>query len=89
MAVFEERNSYSKIVHDATFMRMKDVYIKNGQLKAGYNVQIVRERQYALDYDVFPNPTDVRTITPFLDKIEESFFDLLKYIGADTSCGSE
>jgi len=49
MAVFEERNSYSKIVHDATFMRMKDVYIKNGQLKAGYNVQIVRERQYALD----------------------------------------
>lgn len=48
MAVFEERNSYSKIVHDSTFMRMKDVYIKNGQLKAGYNVQIVRERQYAL-----------------------------------------
>ncbi len=31
-----ERNSYSKTDHDATFMRMKDDAMKNGQLKAGY-----------------------------------------------------
>lgn len=38
MAIFEEHNSYSKTDPDATFMRMKDDYMKNGQLKAGYNV---------------------------------------------------
>jgi len=38
--IFGTRNSYSKTDPDATFMRMKDDYMKNGQLKAGYNVQI-------------------------------------------------
>ncbi|WP_112181966.1 IS1182 family transposase [Paraliobacillus zengyii] len=87
--IFEARNSYSKTDHDATFMRMKDDYMKNGQLKAGYNVQIATEGQYTLAYDVFPNPTDVRTFTPFLDKIEESFFELPTYIVADAWYGSE
>ncbi|MCM3007122.1 IS5/IS1182 family transposase, partial [Priestia koreensis] len=48
MAIFNDRNSYSKTDHDATFMRMKDDYMKNGQLKAGYNVQIATEGQYTL-----------------------------------------
>src|SRR5699024_10621109 len=43
---FKQRNSYSKTDHDATFMRMKDDYMRNGQLKAGYNVQIATEGQY-------------------------------------------
>ncbi|PNZ33918.1 IS5/IS1182 family transposase, partial [Mammaliicoccus vitulinus] len=30
-----ERNSYSKTDHDATFMRMKDDHMMNGQLKPG------------------------------------------------------
>ena len=33
------RNSYSKTDHDATFMRMKEDAMGNGQLKAGYNLQ--------------------------------------------------
>src|SRR5699024_4230974 len=45
MEVFGERNSYSKTDSDATFMRMKDDYMKNGQLKPGYNVQIATESQ--------------------------------------------
>ena len=89
MEIFGERNSYSKTDHDATFMRMKDDYMKNGQLKAGYNVQIATEGQYALAYDVFPNPTDTRTFIPFLDKIEKNFFELPKYIVADAGYGSE
>src|SRR5690625_4871815 len=40
MKIFGDKNSYSKTDHDATFMRMKDDYMKNGQLKPGYNVQI-------------------------------------------------
>ena len=46
--IFGARNSYSKTEPDATFMRMKDDYMKNGQLKAGYNVQIATEGQYTL-----------------------------------------
>jgi len=46
--IFGARNSYSKTDPDATFMRMKDDYMKNGQLKAGYNVQIATEGQYTL-----------------------------------------
>jgi transposase len=89
MEIFGERNSYSKTDHDATFMRMKDDYMKNGQLKPGYNVQIATEGQYALSYDVFPNPTDTRTLSPFLDHIEKHFFELPKYIVADAGYGSE
>jgi hypothetical protein len=67
--IFGERNSYSKTDSDATFMRMKDDYMKNGQLKAGYNVQIATEGQYALAYGIYSNPTDSRTLIPFLDEI--------------------
>src|SRR5699024_11177587 len=80
---------YSKTDHDATFMRMKDDYMRNGQLKAGYNVQLATEGQYALAYDVFPNPTDTRTPIPFLDMIEENFFELPEHIVADAGYGSE
>lgn len=89
MKIFGERNSYSKTDHDATFMRMKDDHMRNGQLKAGYNVQLATEGQYALAYDVFPNPTDTRTFIPFLNNIEERFFKLPKYIVADAGYGSE
>ena len=34
-----DRNSYSKTDHDATFMRMKEDAMLNGQLKPAYNVQ--------------------------------------------------
>ena len=34
-----ERNSYSKTDHDATFMRMKEDAMGNGQLKPAYNLQ--------------------------------------------------
>ena len=89
METFGKRNSYSKTDHDATFMRMKDDYMKNGQLKAGYNVQLATEGQYALAYDVFPNPTDTRTFIPFLNTIEKHFFELPSYIVADAGFGSE
>jgi transposase len=89
MEIFEGRNSYSKTDHDATFMRMKDDYMKNGQLKAGYNVQIATEGQYTLAYEIFSNPTDTRTLRPFLDEIERHFFELPDYIVGDAGFGSE
>ena len=63
------RNSYSKTDIDATFMRMKDDYMKNGQLKPGYNLQIGVISEYICAYDIFPNPSDSKTLIPFLDKI--------------------
>ncbi len=87
--IFGTRNSYSKTDHDATFMRMKDDYMKNGQLKAGYNVQIATEGQYALAYSIFSNPTDTRTLIPFLNEIEQYYFELPKNIVADAGYGSE
>ncbi|MED4126726.1 IS1182 family transposase [Shouchella miscanthi] len=87
--ILEERNSYSKNDPDATFMRMKDDYMRNGQLKPGYNVQLATEGQYALAYDIFPNPTDTRTLIPFLNTIEEGFFELPPFLIADAGDGSE
>ncbi|HEM3636818.1 TPA: transposase, partial [Streptococcus suis] len=59
--ILQERNSYSKTDHDATFMRMKEDHMKNGQLKPGYNLQVGTNSQFALAYGLFPNPTDTRT----------------------------
>lgn len=87
--IFGTRNSYSKTDYDATFMRMKDDYMRNGQLKAGYNVQIATEGQYTLAYSLFSNPTDTRTLIPFLDEIEQRYFELPKHIVADAGYGSE
>lgn len=87
--IFNTRNSYSKTDHDATFMRMKDDYMQDGQLKAGYNIQIGTEGQYTLAYGVFSNPTDTKTLIPFLDQIEKHFFSLPPHIVADAGYGSE
>src|SRR5690606_13261405 len=84
-----ERNSYSKTDHDATFMRMKDDYMKNGQLKPGYNIQIATEGQYALAYGVYPNPTDTKALIPFLDDIKTNYFELPEHTVADAGYGSE
>ena len=48
-----ERSSYSKCDPDATFMRMKEDAIFNGQLKPGYNIQIATENQFITNYGIF------------------------------------
>lgn len=83
--LFNGRNSFSKIDTDATFMRMKDDHIMNGQLKAAYNVQIGTENQFVLAYDIFSNPTDTRTLIPFVESINQ----LPQTIIADAGYGSE
>lgn len=41
--------------------------MRNGQLKPGYNLQIATENQFVLHYNIFPNPTDTKTLLPFLE----------------------
>ncbi|HDG6898112.1 TPA: transposase, partial [Staphylococcus aureus] len=88
-SILKDRNSFSKTDHDATFMRMKEDHMKNGQLKPGYNLQIATNSQFVLSYDLFQNPTDTRTLIPFLTMIQNTFGYLPEYIVADAGYGSE
>ena len=67
----ESRNSYSKTDPDATFMRMKDDHMRNGQLKPGYNVQIAVNSEYITGIDAFSNRTDYGTLVPFLRTLQQ------------------
>lgn len=49
--ILGERNSYSKTDTDATFMRMKEDHMQNGQLKPAYNVQISTNDQIIVLWD--------------------------------------
>ena len=84
-----DRNSYSKTDQDATFMRMKEDHMKNGQLKPGYNIQISTSNQYIVNYTIHPNPTDTKTLPAHLQQHESSFGNILKSITADAGYGSE
>ncbi|GHU82838.1 transposase [Spirochaetia bacterium] len=84
-----KRNSYSKTDPDATFMRMKEDHMGNGQLKPGYNVQIGTENGFVTGYDIFPNPTDTRTLKPHLKRQKKRFGMSPKAVIADAGYGSE
>jgi transposase/signal peptidase I len=83
------RNSYSKTDSDATFMRMKEDHMLNGQLKPAYNVQISTENQFISHYDFYPNPTDTLTLIPFLNGFENRYNILPGKVVADSGYGSE
>ncbi|GJF43708.1 hypothetical protein SASC256_11860 [Staphylococcus argenteus] len=87
--ILKDRNSFSKTDHDATFMKMKEDHMKNGQLKPGYNLQIATNSQFVLSYDLLQNPTNTRTLIPFLTMIQNTFGYLPEYIVADAGYGSE
>jgi len=88
-AILGERNSYSKTDPDATFMRMKEDHMRNGQLKPGYNIQISTSNQFIVNYSVHANPTDTLTLKSHLEQYERSFGKILKTLTADAGYGSE
>lgn len=89
-AILEERNSYSKTDHDATFMRMKEDHMKNGQLKPGYNVQIGTENQFIVGYSIHQKPGDTSCMKEHLETVKTMLDGKLsKNIIADAGYGSE
>lgn len=84
-----DRNSYAKTDTDATFMRMKDDHLGNGQLKAGYNIQISTENQIITHYSVHQNRSDYNTLTPHLAGFENQYGKQSTVITADAGYGSE
>ncbi len=83
------RNSYSKTDVDATFMRMKDDYMKNGQLKPGYNLQLGTEGQFVVGFSVHQRPGDPGCLVPHLQGLKERLGRLPKNVIADSAYGSE
>lgn len=84
-----KRNSYSKTDPDATFMRMKEDHMLNGQLKPGYNAQISTNNQIIITYSIHQNPTDTLTLKPHLKSYKQEFGFMPKELTADAGYGSE
>ena len=84
-----ERNSMSKTDPDATFMRMKEDAMNNGQTKPGYNLQIATENQFLVDFGLFPNPGDTLTMPLFLTSFQRRYGRMASTVVADSGYGSE
>ena len=85
----KERNSYSKTDLEATFMRMKDDHMMNGQLKPAYNVQIAVENYFIVHAYVSNDRTDYNTLIPVVQKHIHAFGEVLKEATADSGYCSE
>jgi transposase len=83
------RNSYAKTDEDATFMRMKDDHMQNGQPKAAYNLQVGTENQFVVGFSVHQRPGDPGCLVPHLEQLKTSLGQLPHNIIADSAYGSE
>nr|WP_300326123.1 IS1182 family transposase [uncultured Anaerostipes sp.] len=84
-----ERNSYSKTDPDATFMRMKEDAMQNGQLKPAYNLQHGVDSEYITWLDLSSRPTDTRTLIPFLKEMGKHLPFKYQEVVADAGYESE
>src|SRR5574344_1756437 len=89
LEILGDRNSYSKTDPDATFMRMKEDAMNNGQTKPGYNVQISTENQFITNYGIFWRPNDQGTFIPYITSFSDRYGIQSEEICADSGYGSE
>jgi transposase len=85
----EHRKSYSKTDTDATFMRMKEDHMKNGQLKPGYNLQVSSNNQYITHYSLHQATTDSTTLPQHLNDFIQQHQVTPDVVTADAGYGSE
>ncbi|MCU7550274.1 IS1182 family transposase [Chitinophagaceae bacterium LB-8] len=85
----EKRNSYSKTDPDATFMRLKEDHMKNGQLKPAYNVQISTNHQFIACYSIHQNPSDTNTLIDHVGMHIKEYKQKPSSLTADAGYGSE
>lgn len=83
-----ERNSYSKTDHDATFMRMKEDHMKNGQLKPAYNVQLSTENNFITNYSIHQRPGDTATYKQHMESYDQKYGHYPALAIADAGYGS-
>jgi len=85
----EQRKSFSKTDTDATFMRMKEDHMKNGQLKPAYNLQISSSNQYITHYSIHQATTDTTTLKDHLTDFKNEHQITPGAVTADAGYGSE
>jgi transposase len=83
------RSSYSKTDPDATFMRMKEDHMRNGQLKPGYNVQMGTQKQFIVAFSLHQKTTDSEFLIPHLQQLQNRLGRLPDNVIADAGYGSE
>lgn len=83
----EGRNSYSKTDPDATFMRLKEDHMRNGQLKPAYNMQVAVNSEYITGAELFTDRNDVKTLKPMLQRMEQ--FHRARYEEVTADAGYE
>lgn len=88
-ATFGGRNNFSKTDTDATFMRLKEDHMKNGQLKPAYNVQIGVEGEYIVGVDLSSERSDTLTLIPLLERMERYSGKRHETVVADAGYESE
>ncbi|MEL7655234.1 MAG: transposase [Bacillota bacterium] len=86
---FKGRNSYSKTDEDTTFMRMKEGHMRNGQLKAGYNIQMGTENQFVLGFSIHQRAGDAGCLKPHLEKLRDWLGEYPEVLIADAGYGSK
>ncbi len=84
-----KRNSYSKTDPEATFMRMKEDAMLNGQLKPGYNVQMSTENRFITNFGIYQRPADTLTMIDYLESFKTRYGMQSEEIVADSGYGSE
>lgn len=86
---FQGRNSYSKTDEDATFFRMKDDHMRNGQLKPGYNIQVGTENQFVVGYTIHQRAGDTSCLKEHLEHIKHWLGEYPETLVTDAGYGSE
>lgn len=84
-----KRTSMSKTDPDATFMRMKEDHMQNGQLKPAYNWQISTQNQYILGYTLHQTTNDTATLPTHITSLQDNLGVLPEVLVADAGYGSE
>ena len=83
------RNSYSKTDEDATFMRMKEDHMKNGQLKPAYNVQFSTSNHIVVHYSLGQTTADTILYKSHLAGFNDRYGAYPEQATADAGYGSE
>jgi transposase len=87
--ILQGRKSYSKTDTDASFMRMKEDHMLNGQLKPAYNLQLSSNNQYIVNYSLHQTTADTTTLQHHTELYKTQYGNHPDIITADAGYGSE
>lgn len=87
--LLKNRSSYSKTDTDATFMRMKEDHMLNGQLKPAYNWQISTQNQFIINYSIHQTTNDTTTLTSHMESFKKNLGKTPEVLVADAGYGSD